>query len=107
MKHYKHLIIFPFVGRLIRSRQFAHLFRLPVYVARLPPAPFCETPSSHRRKIALILTFSLREKELPLPLLSHWERRTRSASEGIGVGIGEGWGEGSPTFATASSSLPL
>jgi hypothetical protein len=32
------------VGRLIRSRQLAHPFGLPVYVARLPPAPFCETP---------------------------------------------------------------
>ena len=32
--------------------------------------------------IALILTFSPREKEPHLPFLSHWERRTRSASEG-------------------------
>jgi hypothetical protein len=32
------------VGRLIRSRQLAHPFGLPVYVAWLPPAPFCETP---------------------------------------------------------------
>jgi large subunit ribosomal protein L35 len=30
------------VGRLIRSRQFARPFGLPVYVARRPPAPFCE-----------------------------------------------------------------
>jgi hypothetical protein len=32
------------VGRLTRSRQLAHPFGLPVYVARLPPALFCETP---------------------------------------------------------------
>jgi hypothetical protein len=42
---------------------------------------------------ALILTFSTREKELPLPL-SRWERPTRSASEGKRVGVGEAWGEG-------------
>jgi Cft2 family RNA processing exonuclease len=30
---------------LIRSRPLAHPFRLPVYVARRPPAPFCKTPS--------------------------------------------------------------
>jgi hypothetical protein len=44
-------------------------------------------------KTALILTFSPREKELPLPL-SRWERRTQSASEGKRVGVGEDWGEG-------------
>jgi len=32
------------VGRLVRSRQLAYPFGLPVYVARLPPAPLCETP---------------------------------------------------------------
>jgi hypothetical protein len=30
---------------LIRSRQLAHPFGLPVYVARRPPALFCETPN--------------------------------------------------------------
>src|SRR4029434_7741679 len=33
------------VEHLIRSRQLAHPIGLPVYVARRPPAPFCETPS--------------------------------------------------------------
>jgi len=33
------------VGRLIRSRQLAYPLGLPVYVARRPLAPFCETPS--------------------------------------------------------------
>jgi hypothetical protein len=46
-------------------------------------------------KTALILTFSPREKEQPLPL-SRWERRTRNAREGKRVGLGEGWGEGNP-----------
>jgi hypothetical protein len=32
------------VERLIRSRQLARLFGLPVYVAQRPPAPFRETP---------------------------------------------------------------
>jgi hypothetical protein len=32
------------VGRLIRSRQLARRFGLPVYVVRLPPAPLCEIP---------------------------------------------------------------
>ncbi|MEY2526689.1 MAG: hypothetical protein QOE73_1460 [Verrucomicrobiota bacterium] len=39
------------------------------------------------RAIEVILAFSLKESLLPL---SRWERRTRSASEGKGVGLGEG-----------------
>jgi hypothetical protein len=53
------------------------------------------------RKKALSLAlgkFSRRKKGPPLPLLSHWERRTRCASEGRGAGMGEGWGEGNSIF---------
>jgi hypothetical protein len=41
------------------------------------------------RAIGAILAFPLEEKQSPLPL-SRRERRTRSASEGKGVGLGEG-----------------
>ena len=36
------------VGRLIRSRPASSHFVLPVSVARLPPAPLCETPLPSR-----------------------------------------------------------
>src|SRR5436309_15779536 len=39
------------VRGLIRSRQLAHPFGLPVYVARRPSGPFCETPILDRRLI--------------------------------------------------------
>src|SRR6266496_3451537 len=39
------------LGRLIRSRQLPHPIGLPVYVARRPPAPFCETPRQTQRRL--------------------------------------------------------
>src|SRR5207249_10993478 len=33
-----------FVGRLTHSLPLARFFNLPVHVARVPAAPFCETP---------------------------------------------------------------
>jgi hypothetical protein len=58
--------------------------------------------------VTLILTFSLREKELPLPF-SLFGRDGRGApSEGKGVGMGEDWGEGvdfAPGFMVGSEAI--